>query len=253
MKSQIQSNGWIMHVIFAAALMPAVYLAYLRMETEGALPWQKHLGEARQLQVFEFASPDAMNGWEEKTFNGKTVYDVVTEPDGVSALRVQSRSSASAFYRKTAVPVSVRPVLNWQWKATEFPSVKPGGRLGDRAGDDFAARIYVIFKGRSLLASDVIEYIWDPRFEPGTSAVSDYSKHIRLLVVRNAPPADGGWAEESRDIAADYRKLFGKAPSCDIQAVAVMADSDNSRSQAGLLLKRLAFEVPQQYRGGSTT
>lgn len=175
----------------------------------------------------------SLKAWEQKIFKGATQYQVRQEGD-LHFLSSDSVDAASGLYMKTRHDATPELCLSWKWRVREFPKKKHPETLSSRAEDDFAARIYVIFLASNLFRSDVLEYVWDEFLPMDTSADSPYSDRIKLLVLRSGParPDAGGWHQELRNPLADYEKLFGKKPKHAIGIIALMSDSDNTRSRA---------------------
>jgi len=64
--------------------------------------------------------------------------------------------------------------------------------------------------------------------------------------VRSGTAQIGKWVRETRDITADYQKLFGKSPTSPLQAVGVMADSDNTHSSARVQYRNIEIILGTQ-------
>ena len=182
-------------------------------------------------------------GWEEKIFKPKTFYEVRLDADGEGMLSARSANASSALYCRMDVPIGLAPVLVWRWKAPVFPSNKKTMDLASKEDNDFAGRVYVIFKSRSMFSADVIEYVWDDRFPEGTISASPWSEHIKVVVVQSGVPDTDGWIIERRDVIRDYTAFFGKPPKRNIAALAIMSDSDNTQSQSGILIKHIGLET----------
>jgi hypothetical protein len=200
--------------------------------------------------AFVFDRPVALKDWSEKMFRGKTDY-AVADAGGEPALRAASKGTSSAIYKEVDVPIHLMPQLEWEWRVARFPSGKKEGAAFDAAEtNDFPARLYVIFKGRSIFSSDIIEYLWDDRFPQGTHGRSPHSERVRMLVLRSGAPADpAAWAAEKRDLVADYRLLFGKEPSRDVGALAFMCDSDDTQSESESFVKQITVHLPLAEKG----
>ncbi|MFO1340677.1 MAG: DUF3047 domain-containing protein [Burkholderiaceae bacterium] len=74
-------------------------------------------------------------------------------------------------------------------------------------------------------------YVWDPRLPVGTVVKNPRSDRIRNLVVDSGPAPLRRWRDHRRDLAADFRLAFGEEPG-PLTTIALMTDSDNTRSQA---------------------
>ena len=123
--------------------------------------------------------------------------------------------------------------------------------LATRAGDDFAARLYVTFDvdreslsaaermrigaARMLYGADVpiaaLCYVWDTKAAPGTFAPSAYTDRVRMIVVDSGARNLGRWRGTSATSLEDFRKAFGgEAPP--IRATIVSTDTDNTGETA---------------------
>ncbi len=185
------------------------------------------------LTQYLFESPASLRLWEEKIFKGSTQFQVLFE-NGDHFLKSKSSDACSGLYVKQDCPVMPDLTLSWRWRALLFPKKKNSDNLSNKSEDDFAARVYIIFLGANFFKSDVIEYIWDEKIPVGTTASSPYSDRIKLYVLRNgpAPEASGGWFEEERNVYEDYKKLYGRPPEKPVGAIALMSDSDNTRTSS---------------------
>lgn len=176
---------------------------------------------ASELKVGDFSAGD-LTGWEEKTFKGKTVYTLVPD-NGKTVLQAQSRKAASGLVRKMSIDLKKYPVLKWSWKIT---APLKGEDVTAKKGDDFAARVYVVFP-RSFWRTRAVNYVWSARMPKGSSAPSPYTGNVMILAVESGSENAGGWVSEERDVYEDYRRLFGEEPPT-AGGVAVMTDTDDT-------------------------
>ncbi len=201
--------------------------------------------DGHTLLHISFTEPASLKGWRAYTFNGKSNYEVEKDRSGQMALHASSKSAYSALFKIVNIPLSAQPQLSWEWRVVKFPSNKKSPDLGADGENDFALRICAIFGKNNPFNTDVIQYIWDDRFPEGTSAPSPYDKNVRMLVVHSGLPASPeGWVKETRDIAQDYEKLFGKKSFDHFRAVAIMANSDDTRTESDAWLKEIRVETP---------
>jgi len=92
----------------------------------------------------------------------------------------------------------------------------------------FTARVFVVFETSAIpLRTRAINYVWAAHEPVGAMFPSPYTKNVAMIVVRSGPADAGRWLGESRDVLADYRRFFGRAPT-QISAVAVLVDTDNT-------------------------
>jgi len=67
------------------------------------------------LRVSVFPAP-SLEGWEDKEFNGSTLYQL-SQIEGKQAILAVSQTSASAFIKKVHIDIKKYPILNWNWKS----------------------------------------------------------------------------------------------------------------------------------------
>ena len=176
--------------------------------------------------------------WKEHVFNSPTSY--VVEND---MLHASSHGTSSMIYQEVNVDLSQRPFLTWDWKVIELPGNKQGKRLADKSNNDFAGRVYTIFKGKFPMNADVIQYVWDDRFPEGTFSDSPFLKSVKILVVKNGKSND--WVSEKRDLLNDYQALFGHPPRGHLSAVGIMSDSDNTKTKSEIYFRNLSLKKPK--------
>jgi hypothetical protein len=184
------------------------------------------VSQADEVPVSRFAS-EGLAGWESKVFKGSTDYQLVQD-NGRTVIRAHSRGTASGLFKKVNLdPLRFR-YLHWSWKIAG--TVKNGDEK-IKAGDDYAARVYVVFPGRFFWQTKAINYIWANRLPIGQSIPNAFTGNTMMVAVESGPAKSGQWLTEERDIVADYRRLFGEEPR-EIGAIAIMTDTDNTGSEA---------------------
>ena len=169
---------------------------------------------------------------------------------GRSALRLEARASyGNLLYAWPGGPVPAR--LQWAWRVAQ---PNPGTDLRGKPGDDVAAKVCLSFDlplaqvpfgertllrlarsrtGQNLPAATLC-WVWGGPEAAGSFIDNAFSRRVRYVVLRTAAEAGGGWFEENRDVAADFRRAFGdewpaSQPALPpLAAVLVGADADNT-------------------------
>lgn len=175
-----------------------------------------------------------------------TSYHVLATVEG-EVLRAESRAAASGLVAKA--PPSAAPVsLSWRWRVERCTD---NGRERAREGDDFPARVFVLFgegEGGSdpfgwfmralgdnpfgdLRPDGALNYIWASRPPEGATFESPVGARVRMQVLRSGCGAGEGWRQETRTLAADYEQAFG-TDMPEVLGVAVMTDTDDTRGHA---------------------
>lgn len=195
-----------------------------------------------------FAPSGLPLNWEPLTFPKVTAHTTYEWSASSSAIHAVAVKAASGLIFRHEGPVTEAPILRWRWK---IAGTIPKGNERNKAGDDYAARVYITFKydaSRVGLATrlkygavkalrgeypphNAISYIWANKLYSGESAPSPYTKRIMMVSVRSGDSAAGEWRSEERNILADYRRLFGEDPP-PYTGIALMTDTDNTGGSA---------------------
>jgi hypothetical protein len=176
-----------------------------------------------------------------------TRYSLVTDGANV-VLKADAQHSMSGLIYPVHVKLAQFPLLRWRWK---IAAPVMSADMTKKSGDDYAARIYVMFdypydklsfatRMKLQLATTLygqklptaaLNYVWDNRAPIGTLQANVYTDRARMMVLQSGAENSGQWVEETRDLAADFRLAFGEeAP--DVVAIAVATDTDNTGESA---------------------
>lgn len=183
-------------------------------------------------------APGVPAGWDLQEFTGHAAVQVVRD-EGHLALDLQSDQSSFVLYRDVVLDLHEYPMLRWSWKAVRLPA---GADARLRATDDQVAQVYVVIPRWPFprTHSDVVGYLWDTRTPAGTAVTSPQAANVRSIVVESGYDRLGFWVREERDVYRDYVALFGREPA-RVGKVAVMTDSNDTRSQSEALIDDLVF------------
>jgi hypothetical protein len=192
---------------------------------------------------------EAPEGWEPLEFPKipqHTRYTLVEDNDQL-VLRAESRAQASGLVFRLAVDPQELPRIRWRWRVE---NVLRGGDVTRKEGDDYAARLYILFESQPWrlpfarrlayraaqllygeLPTQSLVYIWASHADRGRIYDNPYADVLKMVVVESGPELVGQWVEEERSIVEDYRRAFGQDPPA-IRGIAVMMDTDNTREEA---------------------
>lgn len=198
--------------------------------------------------AFSAARPGSAlpEGWaplDLQSVRNRTQYALVDDA-GRTVLRAESSAAASGLARKLHADPAEHPLLRWRWKIS---NTLKGGDIYKKQGDDYPARIYVMFDypveklssgermqlrmARALhdpdLPAATLCYVWDSKAPPGTITPSTYTDRVRMVVVESGSARVKRWLDVERDVYRDFRAAFGEDPPA-ISAIAVATDTDNT-------------------------
>lgn len=193
---------------------------------------------AQELVIGRFSAGD-LGGWQQKEFKGQTVYRIVTV-NGKKVLKATADSAASALFQEVEIDPKRYQILRWSWRVN---SVVAEGDARTKAGDDYAARVYVVFPGTFFWQTRSVVYIWANRLPQGTALPNSYTDKVIMVAVRSGNAQAGQWVSEQRNLYQDFKRFFGEDPP-EIGAIAIMTDTDNTGSKAEAMYGDIILAVP---------
>ncbi len=188
-------------------------------------------------------------GWQRWTLPGKRATDYAFDPAaGRPAIRADADASASMLRRSLRVDPVQLDRLRFSWRVAELIEAAD---LHDRDAEDSPVRVVLAFDGdhdrlpaRERMIFDLAQaltgerppyatlmYVWDNHAAHETVIPGARSGRVRKIVVESGAAHRGQWRDYERRIADDYRRAFGEEPG-PLIGVALMTDSDNTRSRA---------------------
>jgi hypothetical protein len=217
-------------------------------------------GEGGEVRVLP---PAGTAPWRDQALPGvgtPTRYSPTVDEDGAHVASM-SRCSASAL--TLALPdldLASTPRLRWRWRV-DTPLDIPDERV--REGDDFAARVYVLFAFdpesatageqvlhtfQSLVHGDdvpgtAVVYVWSSGEPEGERWDNPFTASSGMVSL--GPAVTGTWRDAVVDVPADYRALFGRPPP-PVLGIALMTDSDNSCGRAAARFADFRFLPPAE-------
>jgi hypothetical protein len=147
--------------------------------------------------------------------------------------------SASGLLHQVDVDLRDRPFLFWRWKVMDLapsdhsPDDSPVRILvnfdGDTSKIPFKDRLFYdefrLFTGNQLPYAGVM-YVWGSKTPVGGIVNNKYTTRIRMIAVESGREKLGKWLEETRNVAEDYRRLFGEEPG-RVVPVGIMTEADD--------------------------
>lgn len=178
-------------------------------------------------------------GWQGQNWgNPKHDFVVVAEsPNRV--LHLKSDNDSSTISKEVKVDAKQYPILQWRWKVVLLPKAGDARR---KETDDEAAQLYVTFpRFPSAVRSRIIGYIWDSTAPVGAIVRSQKVSTITYVVVRSGDADRGQWVTETRNVLADYKRIYGEEPGEAVGAVSISINSQNTDSRAESYFGEILF------------
>jgi Protein of unknown function (DUF3047) len=200
-----------------------------------------------QTSVANFSEGD-LSDWEEKSFEGNSLYrfvDAVKLDDAKNAqagkvLHASTEGQASGLFKEVDIDLNKTPYLNWSW---QVKNIFTGNDERSKEGDDYPARIYVVISGGVFFwNTKAINYVWSSNQDIGSEWPNAYTGNAKMIAVQTGNKKVGQWITERRNVRADLKRLFGEGLT-HIDAVAVMVDGDNTGQAATAYFGDISFSA----------
>lgn len=175
---------------------------------------------------------------------------------GERALKVSTRASYGTWVHD--LPKTEPGRLQWRWRLDQpLTGGKVVADIQTKAGDDAALKVCVMFDhpldrvpfvertllriARSVSGEDLpaatLCYVWDGVHPAGLQGPNPYTPRVRFITLQGKGAPLAQWQTETRDVAADFAKLFADelptgAAVPKVRAVLVGADSDNTGAES---------------------
>jgi len=166
-------------------------------------------------------------GWISKSFKGETEY-TWTKENNKAYVKATSRDTASGLYYKIEYDPQQYPFITWEWKVDNIIN---SGDASQKSGDDYGARIYVVFPSFFFWNTKAINYIWANKLPQNLAVPNPYTSNNIMISVESGTANIGKWIIETRNVYEDYIRFFGEKPPT-IAAIAIMTDTDNTGESA---------------------
>lgn len=164
--------------------------------------------------------------WKPRKESGRSVYSIAEE-DGTRFLRAVATRLGIQAGREVTWNPEAYPILTWSWRANEFPRNSDERKSST---NDSAVAVYAVFP-QSAVSVKSLKYVWSRVVPVGTHLTSS-AGNTQVRVLRNGTDRRGQWVEEQVDVRADYLKYFAGSEVPRPAGIAVLTDSDDTKSTA---------------------
>ena len=182
---------------------------------------------AEEVKVFEFteAEFETLEVRKVRGANAKTQYFLGSNENG-NFLKAEAKNSASGLGKEIKIDLNKTPFLNITWKVEK--DLK-GINERSKKGHDYAARVFVIKKtGATPLSNRAMNYVFSSNEEVNISHPSPYTKKSIDFVLSTTKDNLNEWVTVKANVKEHF-KQFHDLDLNEINGVAIMADTDNSK------------------------
>ncbi len=160
--------------------------------------------------------------------DAKTIYTIGKNENG-NYLKAVADNAASGLGKEIKIDLDDTPFINISWKVEK--DLK-GIKENTKKGHDFAARVFVIKKtGATPLSNRAINYVYSSNMNIDDYMPSPYTKKSIDYVLSTTKINLDEWVTVKANVKEDFKKLH-KLDVKELDGVAIMADTDNSKLKA---------------------
>ena len=160
--------------------------------------------------------------------DAKTIYTIGKNENG-NYLKAVADNAASGLGKEIKIDLDDTPFINISWKVEK--DLK-GIKENTKKGHDFAARVFVIKKtGATPLSNKAINYVYSSNMNIDDYKPSPYTKKSIDYVLSTTKINLDEWVTVKANVKEDFKKLH-KLDVKELDGVAIMADTDNSKMKA---------------------
>ena len=196
---------------------------------------------ADKIVVFDFSEKELFE-LEVRKVRGaknKTIYSVGSNENG-NFLKAVAENAASGLGKEIKIDLNKTPFINITWKIEK--DLK-GINENTKKGHDYAARVFVIKKtGVTPLSNRAINYVFSSNNEVGENRPSPYTKKSIDNVIASTLDILNEWVTVKANVKEDFKK-FHKLDVNELDGLAIMADTDNSKMKSIAYFQNIYFSA----------
>ena len=191
---------------------------------------------AEIVKIFEF-NDEEMITLKVRKLKGKTTYTLGSNDKG-NYLKAESEGKASGLGKKVKINLIKTPFINITWKVEKDLT---GINEQSKKGHDYAARVFIIKKtGITPLSNRAINYVFSSNNIIGKHWRSPFTKNSIDYVLATTQDNLNEWVSVKANVKEHFKKLHDIDVN-EIEGVAIMTDTDNSKLQAIAYYQNIYF------------
>ncbi len=199
------------------------------------------LSNAEEVKVFDFTEEElgTLKVRKVRGANKKTEYSVGNNENG-NFLKAVANSAASGLGKEIKINLNKTPFLNITWKVEK--DLK-GIDERSKKGHDYAARVFVVKKtGATPLSNRAMNYVFSSNENTNVFHPSPYTKKSIDYVLASTKDHLNEWITVKVNVKEHFKK-FHDLDLDEINGVAIMADTDNSKLKSISYYQNIYFSA----------
>ena len=182
---------------------------------------------AEILNVFEFTEEE-FKTLKSRKIKGETKWSLGSNENG-KFIRAEAEGVGSGLGKEILIDLNKTPYINITWKVEKDLS---GIIENSKKGHDYAARVFVVKKtGATALSNRAVNYVFSSNSSTNESWPSPYTKKSIDFVLSTTKNHLNEWVTVKANVKDHFKKLHDLDVD-ELNGIAIMTDTDNSKSKA---------------------
>ena len=197
------------------------------------------LAYAENINVFDFTEEElsTLKVRKVRGADAKTKYTLGNNENG-KYIKAEANNSASGLGKELKINLKKTPFLNITWKVEKDLT---GIVENSKKGHDYAARVFVVKKtGATPLSNRAMNYVFSSNNDINTYHPSPFTKKSIDYVLSTTKEDLNEWVTVKVNVR-DHFKKFHDLDLDDINGIAIMSDTDNSKLNAIAYYQNIYF------------
>ena len=197
------------------------------------------LAYAETINVFDFTEEElsTLKVRKVRGADAKTKYTLGYNEKG-KYIKAEANNSASGLGKELKINLKKTPFLNITWKVEKDLT---GIVENSKKGHDYAARVFVVKKtGATPLSNRAMNYVFSSNNDINTHHPSPFTKKSIDYVLSTTKEDLNEWVTVKVNVR-DHFKKFHDLDLDDINGIAIMSDTDNSKLNAIAYYQNIYF------------
>ena len=197
-----------------------------------------HVSSQEKIIVFNF-NKNELSKLKSHSIKKKTDYTILIDENGSGLLKAEAEGQASGLGKEIKVNLKKTPYLNITWKIEKGLT---GIKEDTKKGHDFAARVSVIKEVGALpWQKNAMNYVFSSNKKTNTWWSGPYRKQIIDYVASSLVDQKiNTWVTVKINVREHFQNYLNMDVN-EIDGVAVMTDTDNTKKKAIAYYKNIYF------------
>ena len=130
--------------------------------------------------------------------------------DGTTVLQIKCNKSTGGVIVAPKVNLKKTPIMRWRWRLINYPNGADGR---NPKKDDQPIGIYLGMED-GFLKKKSLAYRWEDLTPKGFEGSVTYAKilTVHYITMQDNKTQAGEWVTETRNVAEDFKRVYGKIP-----------------------------------------